>query len=524
MQWLSRRATDFGWWLAGVSPFTWGIAAFGMATGLLIVVLAELNATLAFLPMTLLAAVAVVVLRQYALLGALAIVAAIFLDFYQVAGLPLHEPIIGLLMASAVVAYFFLAQSDHLPWIAPRNVVAWLIFLLLTAPAVPRGPLSDTVSYFVTTIITSLVFYLLGTQIARDSSALRRLLTFLVLIASFIAAHSIVQGLTGVFLFATERQADYLASVSNFHLANSTFIRAGSFLENPDWNGAFLALMVLVAAGLLFSAATRRAKVFYGVQLVLLLIALLFTFTTASLLAAAIGLVIFGLLVITARYRLRDRLYALLFGGIGLTSLLIVFRSQALALLEHATGPNELSFRLGDWETALRVIRAYPLTGIGLSDNLYIVRAEPFRVALQTRPLAHPHNAYLELAAFAGLPVLLAFLALLGLMLRDAIRLFRAADPSHKAILGGLLTGLVVFSINSIAINGWTLPPLAALAWLLFGAATSRALEPPRRAAVSAWTTTLQSGQSESPLTGAGMPWRVEASAGAGFEAGNGTT
>jgi len=176
--------------------------------------------------------------------------------------------------------------------------------------------------------------------------------------------------------------------------------------------------------------------------------------------------------VIPHRYKLRT----LLVGTAAIASFVAVFHKQVSALLVHARDPYE-SIRLGGWETALHVIRAYPLTGVGLSDNLYIVRAEPFRVRLQTVPLAHPHNVYLELAAFAGIPVLLAFLTLLGLMLRDAIRLFRTADPTSRILLGSLITSLIVFSINSFFINGWTLPPLAALAWLLFGAATSRALE-----------------------------------------------
>jgi O-antigen ligase len=475
MQRFSQRATEFGWRVKSIPPSIWATAGLGLAAGLLIVILAQPDLTLVLLLMTPLAASALIFLRQYALAAALALVAAIFFDFYPLDRLPLGEPVVGLFIASVLIAFFLLAQADQLPWIKPRYIAVWLIFLLLTALAVPRGPLLYTRPYFVTTIITSYVFYLLGTQVTRDYGTLRRLLTWLLLIASLIAAHSIVLVVTGRFLFETERQAAYLRAREHFPLGlNTPFIRAGSFLEHPDWNSAFLALMAFVAAGLLFSASTRRAQVFYVAQLILLLIALLFTFSTTAIFAATIGAIIFELVVIPARYKLR----VLLFGIVGIASFLAIFHQQVAGLWAHTTNPFVL-IRLGACETALRVIRAYPLTGVGMSDYLYLVRAEPFRVPLQTDPLAHPHNAYLELAAFAGIPVILAFLALAGLLLCDAIRLFRAADPTNKIILGSVITSLIVFSINSFFINGWTLPPLAALAWLLFGAVTSRALQPP---------------------------------------------
>ncbi len=129
---------------------------------------------------------------------------------------------------------------------------------------------------------------------------------------------------------------------------------------------------------------------------------------------------------------------------------------------------------MGAWETALRVIQARPLTGLGLSQSIYIVAAEPYRVPWQTRPLAHPHNSYLELAAFAGIPVLLAFLALLAASLRTVVQRWRQAPASVQPVIGGIFTALIVLSVNSLFINGWTLPPIAGIAWMLAGAAMGR--------------------------------------------------
>jgi O-antigen ligase len=143
-------------------------------------------------------------------------------------------------------------------------------------------------------------------------------------------------------------------------------------------------------------------------------------------------------------------------------------------LLAHAAALKEYTLRLGIWATALRVIAAHPLIGLGMAQNIYLTAADPYRVPWQTRQVAHPHDSYLELAAFAGVPVLLAFLTLLVSVLRSAVDAYRAAPPEHRPLLGGMLVALCTLSVNSLAINGWTLPVLASLGWLLAGAAMAR--------------------------------------------------
>jgi hypothetical protein len=468
------------------------VLGLALITGLAISFLARMGLIGELLPLGILVFLLAVVLRVGSVVAASVVVVAIFIDFYELIGLPLHEPIAALLLAVAYLAALFFLQSADFPWIPLRHLVPWSALLLLTVLALPRGTLSQTALYFSSTFVAALVMFALGTEITRDGASLQRLLSLLSLIATFIACHSIVQGLTGNFLFATQRQIDYLGSVAGFQLRGTTLIRAGSFLGNPDWNGAFLALMVFIPAGLLFSATTRAAKVLYAIEVVLIVLALLCTFTTASWLSAGAGMFVYIGVAVPRQYRTR----AVVALGLLIIGLAVFFPLRAQAFLQHATASNEVTLRLGAWETALRVIQAHPLTGLGMGGSLYIVRAEPFRVPLQTRPLAHPHNTYLELAAFAGIPVLIAFLVVLALLFREAVKRFSTADPHLKPMLGGAFTGLVVLSMNSLAINGWTLPPLAVIAWLLMGAITSPALQLPRVLSPRHGTDTLQSSAS----------------------------
>src|SRR6185437_9368262 len=135
----------------------------------------------------------------------------------------------------------------------------------------------------------------------------------------------------------------------------------------------FFAFMIFITFGLCAASSTWPKRVFYLVELALLVVGLLITFSAASWVAVAVGVLVTLLFFIR---RWRQRLY--MCGAIGAAALLLVviFPSKIGLLLQHALGSNELSLRLGIWETALRVIQANPLTGIGLgTDSNYLLRA-----------------------------------------------------------------------------------------------------------------------------------------------------
>jgi len=65
------------------------------------------------------------------------------------------------------------------------------------------------------------------------------------------------------------------------------------------------------------------------------------------------------------------------------------------------------------------------------------------------------------------------FLALLLFALWQAWRNWIQVDKDTRCLLGGGIATIVALSVNSVSINGWTLPPLAAIGWLVLGAISS---------------------------------------------------
>lgn len=415
-----------------------------------------------------------VLLGQDALLAGLVISLNILIDFFQLVPPPLRLPVIATVIATFFLVIRFLWQSPERPWISVPRFWWWILLLVLALLPTLRGGLLQGGRYYVTVLLNGLLLYMLGIQVARDIAALRRLFLVLAGFASFIALHAILQGLTQNPLLLTHYWDSYLISVDYFRLAGSQAMRAGSFFINPDTSGAFLAMMIFIPVGLFLESSSRFFKGLYVAGTALILFGLFFTYSVVSFAAAGAGLIVFILLSGQGR----SRFYALGVIGALVLGAALLFPSRLHSLIAHASAPNELSIRLGAWETGIRVILAHPLTGLGLSFYTYKAGAEAYRVRLQTIPLAHPHNSFLEIAALGGVPVLAAFLLVWGGACWLAWQNYRAIEKKYQPLLGGGMTAILIVTLNGLATNTWTNAALVAVSWLILGTLASPALRP----------------------------------------------
>lgn len=416
----------------------------------------------------------VFLLRRHEITAGMLIVSEVLLDWSELVGAPLYWPLITLVCAGILLAALFLTQSKERPWVKTPYVWLWgLILTLGVYPAVRGLEHAQSIQYYLNIFLGASMMYIIGVQVSRDRKSLRALLSVLSAFGAFIGLHSTIITGTGVFLFEPDALARYLTTVANFTLANTTIHRAASFLTNPDTNGAFLAMLLVLTLGLAWSAKSWGTRILYIGELALIASGLICTFSIGSLLGLAPSALLFIMLVTKS---MKQRL-------ITVGSLLLIAAGAVIAkpsllntFLVHGQATGEIGLRIGAWETGILVILSHPLTGIGLGYSTYITRAEPYRTLLQYRPLYHPHDAYLELGAMAGIPLMLAFIALLVLGFRQGIRLWRSSDPYMRIVVAGILCSLLTLSFNSFTANAWTIPPLAMLGWLLMGAMTSPAL------------------------------------------------
>ncbi len=407
----------------------------------------------------------VVLLRQDELAAILVVVVSLYVDWF------LGLLIVAQMMALMLLVIFFLARSPQYPWAEPRSRWLWVLFLVLTIFPAIKGATTrfDTFYYYPNLILGALIMFWLGTVVARNVTSVRRFFKIFAGFGTLIAVHVIIQATTGRLLFATTQVEAYLVSRSYYQLGSFGVSRAGSFFVQPDAGSAFLAMMLFIPLGLFVESSSFLEKVFYLTETLLILIALLFTYSIGAWLAACVGMVVFVVLVGSMRYRIQISLYIIAAAAV----LFVGFPSQVNLLFQHGSNPNELLLRQGLWQTAWRVIQAFPLTGIGLGRLVYLETVDPYRVPAAYVAENNPHNSYLEWGAMAGLPVLFVFLALLVFSLWQALRIWMRADREARTLLGAGIATITALSFNSWSFGAWTLPPLAAPGWLILGVISS---------------------------------------------------
>ncbi len=135
---------------------------------------------------------------------------------------------------------------------------------------------------------------------------------------------------------------------------------------------------------------------------------------------------------------------------------------------------ESMNTRFDIWESALKIVRDYPLTGVGM--NMF--REKPVRnlypVPTFLQPvLPHAHNEFFQIATDLGLPGLVLFMSWYGVSFYGLARTYRKGRIKVKAVViaiaGGLLAH-ILFSLGD-AVALWD--RLAFLLWWLLALASA---------------------------------------------------
>jgi O-antigen ligase len=406
----------------------------------------------------------ILLLRLDEFILSLIVAVHILIDSYM--GFALYQ--IALIMAVLLLIVCYFGRSTDRPWTEPRLLWLWIAFVVLTiVPTIKGGDfsLTNSIGHYLEIVISPFIMFWLGNIIAKDIAAIRRIFQCLAIMAALFAIHTIIETTTGVFLFESAKAKADLLQVGNFQLQQG-ISRAGSFFGNPNGNGIFLATCAFLPIGLFIESKQFWAKIVYVVEVLLILVALTFTYSTGSWLATFVGILVFMFLVGRVRYSLLLFLSIVALAMIALT----IFPTQIAAQLTHARDQGDFSLHIGDWLTALQVIQAYPLFGVGLGSQAYLIRAEPYRVSMQYKPLAEPDNSYLQWGAIAGIPTMLVFLLMLGSVFWLAWRNWLAVETRYRVLFAAGIAALIALSVNSLSVDGWTSPiDVEFLGWLIAG-------------------------------------------------------
>ncbi len=121
------------------------------------------------------------------------------------------------------------------------------------------------------------------------------------------------------------------------------------------------------------------------------------------------------------------------------------------------------TYRLGAWAAAVEMIATKPWTGYGPGSYAKQSQVQRFAAEIELRRRLPPpppatafvqaHQEYLQVAAEAGLPVLLAVLAALGGLLGGLLHLARPVNAAHTRLEAHLMLGIIV--AGAVAALAW---------------------------------------------------------------------
>ena len=238
-------------------------------------------------------------------------------------------------------------------------------------------------------------------------------------------------------------------------------------LGNPNFIGSFLG--IFFSAFLAFAlkkTASKFIKYSLSVVLPVTAIEIYESHAIQGRVVAALGIGILGFLLVRAHFNSLVTTAYLVFGStVGIFALLGALQIGPLTKYIYKTS---VSLRGQYWLAGWNTGKDHPLTGVGMDSF-----GDWYRRSRDAHALELPgvntvvnaaHNVPLDMFAFGGWPLLLSYLAVMGLAAVAAVRLIirrKSFDPVFAALLtswaGYQLQSIISINQIGLAVWGWLL-------------------------------------------------------------------
>lgn len=278
------------------------------------------------------------------------------------------------------------------------------------------------------------IFFLFVNNV-KDETQFKRLIRILIIITTIAGAYGIFQHFTRIDFFGNVK---YLKE--SFASAKST-----GFFNSPLTFGNYILLVLPVVIGLSFYSKTGREKRWLQLSILIILIAIIFSYGRA----VWVGLI--GGLILMAILRNKRLLLSIVAGIIVCSIFILIFPSSHFThrVVGTLKSRNPVGNRIEFWEGSLRIIRDYPITGLGWEGFRF---AYPrYKSAKGRQLVCHAHNNFVDVAVDSGFLGLGIFLWLLITIYKVGFHIFKELEDGYfKGIAWGFLGSLTAFLIAGL--------------------------------------------------------------------------
>ncbi len=319
-----------------------------------------------------------------------------------------------------------------------------------------------------------LLLFILVTNLFSNSEGRKKIILSLGISALIISLFAIYQKITGQF-------------IDNHFWAEAETRRAVSFFGYPNAIGLFLAPMIMLFIGQLFSKSTKKEKVLFGFTTITSILAIFFAQSYGAMAGLIVAFIVFAMFT-----NKKLRIMAVLGVVMGL---IIIFSYAPLKqfVIQKVT-LNALSgqIRQQQWvETKKMLAAGRLLQGAGLSgyqkavapyhqEGIFLKNNDPnwlekirtsaeFRKQMwqPTEIYMYPHNIFLNFWSELGIVGALLFCWIIAKFLWQSGKLFLLEkDNNNRFIALGLLTSMIVLVVHGLVDVPYFKNDLSALFWI----------------------------------------------------------
>jgi len=296
------------------------------------------------------------------------------------------------------------------------------------------------------------------------------------------------------FFWGFQNILDYLSQTKPYPYAEEFLARKRVFASffSPDMFAGYLIMLIPLTAGLLLEIAPKgqflslRAPkgagnlilcLLAGLALITMSVSLLLTKSAGAGFSLLVAFLVFSALLFAYQPHLRRRtlLAAVIICILIISMLAGIIITRANYFLDLNNPQNSIIQRLFFWKAAVRIIKDFPLTGVGLGN---FGRIYPNYKSLQAIETHFAHNSYLQIWAEIGILGILAWLWLILGSFRAGLRNLKVGHGQSYLTIG-LIAASAAFLVHNFIDFDFFIPEVAFHWWVILG--ITSALSSPHR-------------------------------------------
>lgn len=305
---------------------------------------------------------------------------------------------------------------------------------------------------------------------------IKRLLLFF-LVVNFVNSFRIVRNIFRILAFLIVVQTFnalifyYIPNIHQPEILHSLLIDPLAISGHPNSLGAFLVILLPILFYML-KYEVEFWRRFALLSFIMCIPTVIFTFSRS---AFFILLPFFFWFL----FKRKEVVKPLGIFAIILTSLLLLILPQYLERFRDL--PTDAGTgRIYLWQSGLKVILANPLFGIGFAKfgDYYSIYAVPNTPFFQSGKF---HNMYIDIGALFGIPMLVAFLAIIFYTLKEAFQFKRTLERKNyfkqAFLIESLIVSIMLFLIGGFIFHYWLAPIFYVLLGLIISIKRISSLE-----------------------------------------------